>query len=128
MEQIMLWVTIFGIIIIPLLGWVFNSLITKKIDEIISQQKSDRDLFFKKHDILKDQTEERFEKVKKDNEQEYVSQKLYDQAMAFHQKEFDGKFNMLMDSINKLDTDVKARFDDVKNLINAKFNGKGKEI
>lgn len=124
MEQTMLWVTIFGIIIIPLIGWIFNTLITKKIDDLTYQQDKDRELFFKKYDILKEHLENSLSKMAKDIETEYVLQKLYDQAMQFHQKETDTKFNNLIETMNGSFKRVEGDIKEVKDLINAKFNAK----
>lgn len=84
-------------------------LITKKIDTLEINQEKDKELFFLRLDAIKDS---------------YVRKDMYDQAMQFHQKEVDSKFNTVMDSISKLDKDVKEKFTEVKNLINEKFDDK----
>ncbi len=112
MEQAMLWITVFGIIVIPLIGWLINTLITKKIDNLELSRKEDKDLFFNRLDSVKDLLNT-----------QYVRKDLYQQALEYHQKEVDGKFNSLVESINKMDKDVKEKFDEVKDLINEKFNG-----
>lgn len=113
----MLWVTISGIIIIPLVGWIFNALITKKIDDINTRidalevsREEDKSLFFKRLDDYKQIVENT-----------YVLQKMYDQAMQFHQKETDQKFNNLVESMNKQFDNVEKNIEGVKNLINEKF-------
>lgn len=117
--------------ILTFVGWLINTLITKKIDGVIAQQKEDRELFFKKYDILKDQLEKGIENLTKEIEKEYVLQKLYDQAMQFHQKETDSKFNNLIANMGEnfknveIDIkDVKGDVKEIKDLINSKFNDK----
>lgn len=111
MESIALWLTAIGAIIIPIGGYVINGLITKKIDELIAGRKEDRTLFF-----------DRLDACKKYNEDNFVNQKIYDQAMNFHQKETDSKFTSLIESMNKQFLNVEYKIDDVKQLINDKFN------
>lgn len=101
MEQVMLWVTIFGVIIIPLVGWIFNSLITRKIDGLEEQLNGQRKAF----------------------EENYVRKDIYDQAITFHQKETDNKFHNLVETMNKQFENMEGKIDDVKDLINEKFNG-----
>lgn len=111
MDNIALWITATGAIVIPIGGYVINGLITKKIDELIIGRKEDRELFFARLDASK--------KIVEDT---YVRKDLYQQSMEYHQKEVDVKFTSLVASISKLDGDVKARFDDIKTLINEKFS------
>lgn len=103
-------------IVCPVLGWLFNTIITKKIDagnikdqDIEKKQKEDFDLLFKRLDEVK---------------QSCVRKDMYDQAMQFHQKETDNKFNNLIESMNKQFDNVEKNIDDVKDLINEKFNHK----
>ncbi len=120
----MLWVTIFGIIIIPLIGWVFNTLITRKIDECNTHLENTD----KRIEAYKESFFNRLDAVKSFGNETYVKKEMYEQAMEYHQKEVDGKFNSLVESINKMDKDVKEKFDEVKDLINEKFNGKNKGV
>lgn len=108
MEQFNFWVTLSGVVIIPFVVWLFNMLITKKIDALESNQEKDKELFFARLDAIKDA---------------YVRKDMYDQAMQFHQKETDSKFNNLVESMNKQFENVEGKIDDVKDLINEKFNG-----
>lgn len=115
MEPISGWLAIASVIIFPFIGWVFNTLITNKINELKSTQEENRNTLFKRID------EER--EFSKNN---YVNQKLYDQAKQFHEKETDAKFNNLVESMNKQFENVEGKIDDIKDLINEKFNGKNK--
>lgn len=116
MEHISTWMTIVIGVVIPFVGWIFNTLITKKIDdlygkitEIEQSRKESRELFFKRLDDIR---------------AEYVRKDLYDQAMQFHQKETDSKFNNLVESMNKQFENVEKNIQEVKQLINEKLNGK----
>lgn len=118
MENGSVWLTIGIGVTVTVIGAILNTLITNKInegnnrdEEIEAKAKEDRELFFKKFDEMKEL---------------YVRKDLYEQALAFHQKEVDGKFVSLVDSIGKLDKDCQFRFSEIKNLINEKFNGKNK--
>lgn len=116
----MLWVTVVGIIILPIVGTVFNALITKKID---AQDERIKDL----EDARKEDKKEFYNQLnglRQSIAQEYVRRDLYDQAMQFHQKETDTKFLNLIDTMNKNFQNVEADIKEVKNLINSKFNGK----
>ncbi len=116
MEHISGWLAVISVIIFPFIGWVFNTLITNKINELKTAQEEDRKLFFKRLD-----EEQAF------CENNYVNQKLYDQAKQFHEKETDAKFNNLVESMNKQFENVEGKIDDIKDLINEKFNGKNKQ-
>jgi hypothetical protein len=114
-----LLVTIAIGIVFPFIGWFFNTIITKKIDEgnkrdeaIEKKHKEDIDLIFRKYDDLKGLC------VRKD---------IYEQAMQFHQKEVDSKFVNLVDSMTKQFENVEKNIDGVKALINEKFNHKKME-
>ncbi len=113
LEQAMLWVTVIGIIIIPLVGTIINNLITKKIDALETGRDEDKKTFFTRLDDIK---------------MTYVRKDLYDQALQFHQKEIDTKFLNLVETVNKnflsVETDikdVKGDIKEVKDLINSKF-------
>lgn len=117
MEHISTWVglvvALLTVVILPLV----NTLITKKIDNLETKQKEDRDLYFQRLDIVKDT---------------YVRKDMYQQAMEFHQKETDSKFNNLVSSMNKQFENVEekiqnvdGKIDDIKDLINDKFNKGG---
>lgn len=119
MEQIMLWVTIFGIIVIPLVGWLINTLITKKIDNLEAKQEEDKKLFFRKLDEDRENVEDH-----------YVRQDIYNQAMTYHNEKSDEKFKSLLSIVNTQFSNMENKFDNVqediaeiKKLINDKING-----
>lgn len=127
MEHISTWVglvvALLTVVILPLV----NTLITNRIDKLENKherdienldkktnsiiedferkQKEDRDLYFSRLDDLKD--------VLKN---EYVRRELYEQALHSYQKETDSKFINIVQSMNK-------EFQNIKDLINEKFNG-----
>lgn len=111
MENIALWLTVFGGSILTFAGWIINRLVTNRIDDLEKGRKEDRDLFFTRLDAVKAYATENL--VRKD---------IYEQASAFHKQEIDGKFSNLVDSINKLDKDLKDRVEDIKTLILKNFN------
>lgn len=122
MEHFSAWfgigIAILTVIILPLV----NALITRKIDDLKAQvndvekaRKDDRELFFKRVDDIKDTIANY-----------YVRKDLYNQAMEFHQKETDSKFNNLIESMNKQFDNVEKNIEQVKDLINEKLNSKNK--
>lgn len=136
MEQTILWVNIVGVIVIPLLGWVFNSLITNKIDS--SNKRID--------DLEKYRSEDKKEFYNQLNglrqsiEKDYVFQKLYDQEIS-HIKEkssneikgflaiVNTQFSNVEDKIdhtNKKIDDTNKNIDEIKKIITDKFNGNKK--
>lgn len=117
----MLWITAIGMIVFPLVGFIFNSLITRKIDDGSNRQ----DEMEKKTEEDKELLLRRLDDHKKFCENNYVYQKMYDQAMQFHQKETDSKFNNLVESMNKQFENVEKNISGVKDLINEKFKKQG---
>lgn len=127
MEQAMLWVTIFGIIVLPIIGWIFNSLITNKINELREQQKEDRELLFKRLD------EERLHV-----ETECVRKDMYEQSMRHHKENEEATFKGLLSIVNtqfanleanmlvhsKDIKDLEGKIDSIKDLINNKLQEK----
>lgn len=118
MENGSIWLTIAIGVAVTVIGTILNTLITNKINEgnkkdaeIEAKQKEDRELFFKRMDDIKEN---------------YVRKDMYDQAMQFHQKETDSKFNNLVESMNKQFDNVEKNIEDVKKLINEKLTGKNK--
>ncbi len=101
-----------------LAGWVINTLITKKIDALEQGRADDKKEYY---NYVNGQRAA-FEILLK----EYVRRDMYEQAMVFHQKETDQKFNGLVESMNKQFENVEGKIDDIKDLINEKFNGKNK--
>ena len=101
MEQAMLWVTIFGIIILPMVGVILKDAIFKKIDEISKKQDEDRVLFFKKYDEQKEI---------------FVRKDMYEQAQRFIKDESDAKFNHILEKIEDLKMLIIKNFNDHKSL------------
>lgn len=116
MEQAMLWVTIVGIIVIPLVGWIFNTLITRKIDALEAGRKEDRELFFRR---LDDEKKENAEELK-----EYVRLDLYKQAREFQERDFDAKFKSLLNTMTTQFENVEDKIEDLKTMFKEKFNNK----
>lgn len=127
MEQAMLWVTIFGIIVIPLVGWIFNTLITNKIDagniKIEAQEKS---LEAAKKEYYAD-----LNGFRKAIEDGYVRKDLYEQAMKFHSDKNDAEFKSLLAVVNTQFGNMEDKYqnmdekiDEIKELINEKLNQK----
>lgn len=109
MEHLFGWVSLFVGVGFPLIGWVFNTVITKKIDDIQEQQEKDRKLFFSRLDADREHAEA-----------SYVNQKLYDQAIAFYQKETDSKFNNLVERMDKQFQAIEKKLDDIERKLNGK--------
>lgn len=107
METVILWVTVFGVIVIPVAGWVFKVAVEKNLNDLTKQQGLDRDLFFKKFDEIKEL---------------YVRKDIYEQATAFHQKEVDVKFENLLGRMNDQFRTVEDKIEDLKVLIIKNFN------
>lgn len=107
METVILWVTIFGILVIPVAGWVFKIAVEKNLTALAKQQDLDRDLFFKKYDEVKEI---------------YVRKDIYQQASEFHQKETDTKFQNLIVLMNSQFKTVEDKIEDLKVLIIKNFN------
>ena len=78
MEHISVWIAIVMGVVVPVGGFIFNSLITKRNDEL-------KELFFKRLDE---------EKMNLSNN--YVRKDLYEQAMKFHVEHSDEKFKSMM--------------------------------
>ena len=106
-DSVLLWVTIFGVIVIPVVGWVINQIITTKIDTLDTNQKEDKNLFFRKFDEIKEV---------------YVRKEIYDQAMSFYQKETDTKFENVLSKMDDKFKAVEEKIEDIKELIIKNFN------
>ena len=106
METIMLCVTVFGIIVLPIAGWIFKLVIEEKMKDLATQQKEDKILLFKKYDEMKET---------------YVRKDMCDQSMTFHQKETDVKFENLLDKMNDKFRAVEDKIEDLKILIVKQF-------
>lgn len=122
METIALWVTIGIGVFIPLLGFIFNSLITKKIDRL----EEDHEETKKQIDILKegitDQAKEgfktvfkRFDDYKDFADNMFVRQKEYNLAREYQEKQTDQKISS---SVLTLTTQIQALENRVENTTN----------
>lgn len=107
------WITICLGVVFPFVGWIFNSLITNKINEVNKrvdeaelQRKSDRELYLR-----------RLDDVKKDMEDHYVRKDLYEQAMKFYNEHNDEKFKSLLAIMNTQFENVEKSIEEVKKLI-----------
>ena len=107
MDTIIMWVTIFGILVIPVVGWIFKFVIEKRQDSLSTQQDRDRELFFKKFDEVKEL---------------YVRKDIYEQAMTYHQKETDVKFENMLGRMSDQFKTVEDKIEDLKSLIIKNFN------
>lgn len=107
MDQIVMWTTIFGLIVISGLGWIFKITVEKNLTTLTNQQDLDRDLYFKKFDEVKEL---------------YVRKDIYEQATTFHQKEVDTKFENLLGRMNDQFRTVEEKIEDLKTLIIKNFN------
>lgn len=110
------WISILGVIVIPFVGWIFNTLITnkindvnKKIEDVETARKSDREVFFKRLDAVKESTEK-----------DYVRKDLYEQAMKFYNEHNDEKFKSLLTVVNTRFENVEEKIEELKDLINGK--------
>lgn len=135
MEQATLWIAIAIGVIIPFVVWVFNSLITKKIDDLNTEHDETKKAIYKLKDGMTDSAKEmfatifkRFDIYKDYAEKNFVSQKLYDLAREYQEKQTDQKilsyFSTLTTQINalegKLENSIKNmtdKMDDVKAMI-----------
>jgi ABC-type multidrug transport system fused ATPase/permease subunit len=105
MEHISVWIAIVMGVVVPVGGFIFNSLITKRNDEL-------KELFFKRLDE---------EKMNLSNN--YVRKDLYEQAMKFHVEHSDEKFKSMMQLMTNQYENVEDKIEELKKLINDKFNG-----
>ncbi len=105
MEHISVWIAIVMGVVVPVGGFIFNSLITKRNDEL-------KELFFKRLDE---------EKMNLSNN--YVRKDLYEQAMKFHIEHSDEKFKSMMQLMTNQYENVEDKIEELKKLINDKFNG-----
>ena len=133
MEQPMLWVTVIGIIVLPFLGWIINTLITKKIDDANEEiEKVSKELESAKESLDKALNGQRtsFETTLK----EYVRKEMYDQAIELHRINNDEKFKSLLSivttqytnlesKINENNINMNEKISGLKTLINEKFIG-----
>lgn len=112
MEHIAVWVAIFTGIVLPFVGWIFNTLITKKIDTVIDRQEKDSGLFFKRLD------EERL-----NVSNNYVRRDIYEQATKFYFDHSEEKFKSVLHIMNTKFESMEDKIDEVKTLISEMKNG-----
>ena len=129
----MLWVTIVGIIVLPLIGWAINTLITRKIDD---QNTRIEDL----EKVIEDNKKSFYATINgqrgafENTLKEYVRKEMYDQAHAFLTINTDEKFKSVLSIVTTQYTNLETKINDsnritadkindLKNLINDKFNG-----
>lgn len=109
MEHVTSWAAIFVPIVFTFLGWIFNTVITNKINDIIAQQKDDRELFFKRLD--EDRLHVESECVRKD---------MYEQSMRHHKENEDAVFKSLLSIMNtqfqNMETNMQGYGKDIKDL------------
>ena len=128
----MLWITIIGMIVMPLGGWLINSLITKKIDD----QNSEIEDLKKELSDTKKTFYNSLNGQRAAFEETYVRKDLYDQAIELHRINNDEKFKSLLgivttqytnleSKINENNINMNDKITSLKNLINEKFNGNG---
>lgn len=94
MDQVALWMGLAGIlvpVILVFVGWAFNRIITKKIDDLEQGRKDDKILFFDQLNGLRNSIEK-----------DYVRRDLYEQALKFQNEKHDDKFNILTQKIAEL--------------------------
>lgn len=114
MEQTMLWITVFGIIVIPLVGWIFNTLITRKIDNLEAGADADKKLFFEQLNGLRASFKEEL-KV-------YVNKELYDQYKEYQEKDIDSKFKSMIQNMTIQFQNVENKIDELKEAIKGNKN------
>ncbi len=104
-EQAMVWITAIGMVIIPLIGWLFKVLFARDIEDIKRQQKEDKELFFRKLD--EDRLEAQIQFVRRD---------IYEQAMRFNHDGLDAKFESIQEKLDGIRTQMEDKIGDIKEL------------
>ena len=122
----MIWVTIFGIIVIPIIGYILNQFIVKKSDELERAQKEQAKafndeiekrskLFFEKLDANAAAGEKRSREDRENVERFYTRTDLYQLAHKTLEEKIDIKFKNMQDKSDDKFTSVmdtmKARFE-----------------
>lgn len=101
MENWGLWVSVFVGIVMPIVGWLINTVVTKKIEDIIETQKEDKATLFMRIDEIRE---------------DYVRKDLYEQEMK-HLSEHNTNVEKKLESID-------TKMNELKNLFINKLNGK----
>lgn len=119
MEQAMLWVTVFGIIVIPCIGGIFNTLITNKINEIKNrierlenQNESDKQSFYLQLNGLRSSID-----------MSYVRKDIYEQATDLNRINNDEKFRSLLSVLTAQYTNLELKINDSNINLNEKISG-----
>jgi len=105
MESLNLWVTIFIGIIMPVIGWLINTIVTKKIDDINKRHDEHVQTVFKVIDEIK---------------KEYVRKELYEQAIKNIYEHNDDKYESLKGQLSELN----IRIGSMQSFLNEKLSGK----
>lgn len=128
-EQLILWLTACTVLVFPFVGWIFNTLITNKINEQAklieaseTARQADKETFFKRLDDIKKEHNEAKEKLETSIKEEYVQKALYEQAMKFYNEHNDEKFKSLMATMMTQFNNVEEKIAEVKKIIDDKFN------
>jgi hypothetical protein len=118
MEQVAVWAAIFAPICFTFLGWVFNSVITKKIDDIKAelqttndQVKEDRELFFRRLDE---------EKARVDAE--FVRRDMYEQSMRHQRENNEAAVKSLLHIMNTQFANLESKMQGISDKIGEKVN------
>lgn len=111
MEPMAFWLSVLVPVVFTFVGWIFNTLITRRIDSIEAKQKEDKELFFKQINGLRESIEN-----------DYVLQKLYDQAQILNERNNDDKWKSMLAIINTQFQNVENKIEGIKDFINNKFN------
>lgn len=112
----MLWVTIFGIIVIPLIGWIFNTLITNKSNA----QDKRIDYLETARDVDKKEFYLQLNGLRASIEKDYVLQKLYDQTIKSHTENNDQRHASLLKMVEDQFKHFGEKIDELKQAIKDK--------
>lgn len=120
------WIAISIGIVIPFIGWIFNTLITNKINELDKNinalevsHETNRAVLFKRLDETKDYFSDHLEKELK----EYTRFDIYAQAIKHHSESNDEKFKNLMQTMNKQFENMDDKIDELKKIMTDKIKG-----
>lgn len=126
----MLWVTVIGIIIIPVLGWIINAVITRKIDELQDKTKELERSMKEQEDLTLNRSNERFKLIfqrmddyKEYVEKIYVRESEYKIYREYQLQSMDDKFKSLMSTMTSQFQNVEDKIDELKDAL--KGNKKG---
>ena len=107
-------VSLVGLAVITFIGYAFNQLITKKIDDLTQADKDTRKLFFDKIDTINMTLSEVHDRVL-----------IVEQNHKYLKESSDEKFKNVIEAINTrigfLEEKMGTKIDDLKKLIGDKF-------